>query len=456
MHAYLPHIASRVFGSPLLIQPRKLDVILRALGPRIGAKNRLDLPDFDDDDPDDDEDVDDDTAPGKPYIVTPDGIAIIGIDGSLVRKSSYLNAVSGLTSYSDIEDMFLDAATDGNVTGILLNIDSPGGEAGGVFDLSDQIYSQRGEKPIYAIANDSMYSAAYAIGSAADRLFITRTGGVGSVGVICLHIDQSGMDKQEGLAYTAIYAGDRKNDFNPHEPMTDTARTEMQDEVDRLYGIFTDTVARNRGMSSQAVRDTQAAIYCGPDGVKSGLADQVGNMSDALKALTASIPAGKPEPQKIFSVAGTSVAANSNNREVTLVSEQNIVADQTPTTQPVAATPVAAVAQPTSEHAGPVLVSNAYSREECLEVMQLCKLAGQSNRAEGFIEKGMTSKQVMRILSDEQSQRSLADPIVSTVLPQTSTQVDSKQQPNGGRSPLLAAVDAMAERNRAYVNGGRS
>jgi len=450
MPAYLPHIASRVFGSPLLIQPRKLDVILRALGPRVGLGGRLDFPEPDDDDINDDDS--DDVSSGKPYIVTPDGIAIIGIDGSLVRKSSYLNAVSGLTSYADIEDMFLDAATDGNVRGILLNIDSPGGEAGGVFDLSDQIYSQRGEKPIYAIANDSMFSAAYAIGSAADRIFVTRTGGVGSVGVICLHIDQSEMDKQEGLAYTAIYAGDRKNDFSPHQPITSEARSEMQDEVDRLYGLFTDTVARNRGVSAQSIRDTQAAIFCGPDAVTSGLADQVGNMADALKALGMKLAAGPQQPQKVFNIAGTSVAAISNQKEVTM-SEQTTVADPTPATpEPVAAV-IAATDPAVQVPAAAVPVTSqasTYSYEESLEVMELCSLAGAPlTRATEFVSQRVPAAQVRRILSGERTQASVSQPIVSTVLPQTSTQPDKQT----AKTPLMAAVDNLRERQEAF--GGR-
>ena len=84
---------------------------------------------------------------------------------------------------------------------------------------------RRKEKPIYAIANDAAFSAAYAIASSAERLFVTSTGGVGSVGVIAIHVDQSGFDEKVGRKYTAVFAGAKKNDFNPHEPLSDSART---------------------------------------------------------------------------------------------------------------------------------------------------------------------------------------------------------------------------------------
>ncbi|WP_196302053.1 S49 family peptidase, partial [Ralstonia solanacearum] len=44
-------------------------------------------------------------------------------------------------------------------------------------------------KPVWAVANDMAFSAAYALASAASRLFVSRTGGVGSIGVIAMHVD---------------------------------------------------------------------------------------------------------------------------------------------------------------------------------------------------------------------------------------------------------------------------
>jgi ClpP class serine protease len=90
-------------------------------------------------------------------------------------------------------------------------------------------------------------------------------------------------------------------------------KNEMQAEVDRLYLMFVDTVARNRGISTQRVKDTQAALFWGPDAVKSGLADSAGNIGDALGALASVLPT-VTAPQRVISIAGTSVAANSEQK----------------------------------------------------------------------------------------------------------------------------------------------
>lgn len=194
---YLPHLAGRVFGVPLLIQPRKLSVILQAIGPRLGLRQAeieiegLGAPLIARMPVDEEDDPDEMARSQKPYLVTPEGIAVIGVSGTLVKKASWLDSASGLQSYESIRADFQDAIGDSRIQGILLDVDSPGGEVGGLFDLADEIYNARAEKPCMAIADDDAFSAAYAIASSAQRLFVTRTGGVGSVGVIALHLDQS-------------------------------------------------------------------------------------------------------------------------------------------------------------------------------------------------------------------------------------------------------------------------
>jgi signal peptide peptidase SppA len=173
-----------------------------------------------------------------------EGISIIPIQGLLTRQSG--SDFFGTTSYEEIHELISNAIEDSAVNSILLDIDSPGGEVSGLFDLVDFIYESREVKPIYAIANDHAFSAAYAIASAASKIFVNRTSGVGSIGVIATHADISEYDKKEGIKYTTIFAGNKKNDLSPHEPISDDTVSDLQKEVDRLYKMFVATVARNR------------------------------------------------------------------------------------------------------------------------------------------------------------------------------------------------------------------
>ena len=142
---------------------------------------------------------------------------------------------------------------DAGVRAILLQVDSPGGETTGCLELSDYIYSLRGAKPIYAVADDFAFSAAYALTSAADKIFVTRMGAVGSVGVVVLHTEDSKFNDEQGFKYTYIFKGDRKVDGNPHEPLSERAEKDIQSEIDRQYDQFVATVARNRKADAEKI-----------------------------------------------------------------------------------------------------------------------------------------------------------------------------------------------------------
>jgi signal peptide peptidase SppA len=273
----LPFVASRIFGTPLMIARGKLEVILGALVPRLTgtAVQAMSI----------------DPAAEPTASVTADGIAVVPVIGTLVTRSGYLSAASGLSSYGSIGDAVRSAFADPSVRCIILEIDSPGGEVGGLFDLAQSIGALKAanDKPLWAVASESALSAAYAIASAADRLYVTQTGEVGSVGVVAVHVDESAADAKAGLAWSFVFAGDRKVDGNAHQPLSDQARGVIQDDVDRLYEQFVGLVSKNRGLAPEAVRGTQAAIYRGLLAVRAGLADQVGTLDNAIADMTAEL-----------------------------------------------------------------------------------------------------------------------------------------------------------------------
>lgn len=265
----LPYTAGRVFNTPLMVSRAKLDTILNIVVPRMeGEKLPIAAP-----------------PETHEYGISKDGIAVIPVIGTLVRRTVGLEAQSGLTSYIGLEEQLDAALNDNSIKGILLDIDSPGGESGGVFDFADRIYAASQVKPIYAVVNEDAFSAAYIIAAAAQRIFIPRTGGAGSIGVIAVHLDESKAEAEAGLTYTAIYAGARKNDLSPHEPLSYPARANLQAEVDRIYRIFTRVISHYRGLDEGFIKGTEAGLYFGENAIKAGLADQIGTFDDALKAI---------------------------------------------------------------------------------------------------------------------------------------------------------------------------
>jgi ClpP class serine protease len=268
------HLAQRLFNVPLAIHPAKADVIVAALADRL---NLAVIPMAMEDD-----EADDFTAPRRGRDRSTDGgydvvagVALISVCGTLVQKTGYLRPYSGMTGYDGIRQTYLTALTDPNVRAIVLDTDSPGGEVAGCFDLVDTIYGTRGEKPIWAILNESAYSAAYALASAADRIIVPRTGGTGSIGVITMHVDWSAAIDKAGLKVTIVKRGDKKADGRPEVPLSDSAEADMLADIDAMGELFEDTVARNRGLAASRVRGFQAGTFLGDLGVRAGLADAV-------------------------------------------------------------------------------------------------------------------------------------------------------------------------------------
>lgn len=276
----LPHLAQRLFNTPLALHPRKAEVVMAALTDRFGLTRIQSMSDWDDDD----DSAFTRQARDTGYDVV-ESVAVIPIQGTLVQKLGTLRPYSGMTGYDGIRACFLQALNDNDVKAICLDIDSPGGEVAGCFDLADVIYASRGSKPIWAILSESAYSAAYALASAADKIIVPRTGGVGSVGVIVMHVDWSQKIKSDGLQVTIITYGDRKAESNPYEPLSDTARKAIQSDIDEMGRLFVSTVSRNRGIAERTVRDTEAACFLGADGVQLGLADQVSSPDAAFRDL---------------------------------------------------------------------------------------------------------------------------------------------------------------------------
>jgi signal peptide peptidase SppA len=223
----------------------------------------------------------------RPYIVK-DGVLLIPIKGVLLHDFGY-QLGSWATGYTYIWKAFERGLADGNVRGIALIIDSPGGHVAGNFDLVDKMFAARGEKPIRAFAAESAYSAAYSIASAADSIIVSRTGGVGSIGVVTFHIDISKAMDASGIKITFIHAGKHKVDGNAYEALPDDVKDRIQARIDELYGVFVSTVARNRGMDESAVRKTEALTFTATQAKSNGLADEIGSLEDATAAFAAEL-----------------------------------------------------------------------------------------------------------------------------------------------------------------------
>ena len=222
----------------------------------------------------------------KPFLFN-NGLAFIPMRGTLVHRNG--DPWYGTRGYDDIRREFDAAMADPDVAGIVFDIHSGGGMVYGNFELAEHIRKGRDTKPSLSVVNAGAMSGAYSLGSSAKRMVSTPSGDSGSIGVLTMHVDMSKALEKFGVAISLIHAGEHKVDGNPFSPLPDSVRADMQARLDGMWQKFISTVAINRGMSEQAVRDTQARVYQADEAVKIGLVDAVMSPQDAIASFRAEV-----------------------------------------------------------------------------------------------------------------------------------------------------------------------
>lgn len=341
-----PHLWSRLYGAPLLIHRDKAAVIEQVFRAHLAGESagRVRL-------------MEEQEAPSpeelaaleherrmvayagvplqrrddKPYALTESGIAIVPVMGTLVQRGSWMDSMSGLTSYDRVLSMVERARDDKDVRGTLLELDTPGGEGSGLPEAGNRVRLASQVKPLWAHANEQAYSAGYWLGASANRFVLPISGYTGSIGALALFVDQSKRDGQMGYSYTYITDGDEKADGNPHEPLSDRVRSSIQSEVNRFGLMFRTHVATMRGIEEPAVRATQAGILNPPEAVEGGFADAIATFADTVGAFeesldaaskTVFLPGKRTASQSTSTRKETSMTTENQSAAATLTAEQ--------------------------------------------------------------------------------------------------------------------------------------
>lgn len=305
MHKY-PLVLERILNTPLLAHPDKVATVAGVLLRHAGADITIDVID---------------PAPvsklgplqerrmrqgfekygEKPYLFDPaTGVAAIEVTGSLMHRQRYVGESSGVMGYDGIGAQLAAALDDRDVTAVVFDLHSAGGEVHGAFQLGDRIFAARQVKPVVAISDEMAFSAGYIIAAACEQVWLaSETAGVGSVGVVMVHFSFEDALAMEGIKPTIIQAGARKADGNPFENLPKDVAARFQAEIDSVYGIFTGRVARWRGMDEKAVRATEADIFMGQAAVDVGFAEGVLPPEDVIQQLAAETRASLPRMRAI-------------------------------------------------------------------------------------------------------------------------------------------------------------
>lgn len=443
-------VQARLFNRPLLISEAKLDAIMGVVGPRLDVarlvtpagvlgpeemasaaraeKVRVGASRYG-------------TEARQRIFQLADGVAVIPVRGTLVQRNG-LEPFSGMTGYDGIWRKMDAAEADPDVRGIVLDIDSPGGEVAGCFDLADRIAAAA--KPTRAVLTEMACSAAYALASACDDIWIPRTGIAGSIGVVAMHVDYSAALEEMGIEVTLIFAGPHKVDGNPYEPLPEGVADDLQAEIDGLYRMFAGAVAPRREMTAEAVMALESRALTAAKALDAGLVDRIASPLEAMDdfrdrmkgvdggpsaAGASSAVPGKGD--RIMKASGQDEGAPKGAPDVT-DDEAKKAAAQDGQDAPKGEEPDAA---PDGDEAGDGEGGNredgkgagdgkaaakgpgkvvdmqgraADGRAEAAAIAETCELAGCPERTRAFIESGASAGEVRQTLLKERADKAAA------------------------------------------------
>jgi signal peptide peptidase SppA len=226
-------------------------------------------------------------------------VGVLPLFGTIFPRANFMTAFFGATDAESFGRQFTGLINDPEINAIVLDVNSPGGQVNGVEELSDLIYSARGRKPVVAVANHLMASAAYFIGSAADELVVTPSSEVGSIGVFSMHVDYSKALEQDGIKVTFISEGKYKVEGNPYEPLAEEAKSAIGLRVKDYYNSFVKSVARNRGVKITAVKNGygEGRVVGAQQAVDDGMADRIGTLDETIVRLLSTELANSPRAE---------------------------------------------------------------------------------------------------------------------------------------------------------------
>lgn len=246
-------------------------------------------------------------------------VAVLPVYGPLSKRDTMLGMLFGGTSYNRIIGQLNALAADDTVATILLAIDSPGGEAAGAQEAAAAIRRARETKPVVALANSTMGSAAAWLGWSASEVIATPDAMVGSQGVYGVHYDTSGAMEREGIKPTYIASSDAKVGGKPGLPLDDDTRGEMQAIVDEMNRLFVNDVAAGRGITPAQVRAEfgNGLVFHAREAKRRGMVDRVEIYSQAVARLAGvKVAGGARADFHVATVEGTDYVIDSETGNV--------------------------------------------------------------------------------------------------------------------------------------------
>ncbi|MEF9931882.1 MAG: signal peptide peptidase SppA, partial [Bacteroidales bacterium] len=214
----------------------------------------------------------------KPDAKVKDKIAVIYASGEIT-----MDAPDGL-SVKKYYPIISKIRKDSSIKGVVLRVDSPGGDAQAAEILNDELQLLRKDKPLVVSMGNYAASGGYWIAAQSDRIFTDNTTLTGSIGVFSLSLNYGkGLKEHLNINSVAITTNKHSDMGSGMRPLDSAEEAYMQGFVEKIYTQFTDLVANGRNLPVAYVDSVgQGRVWAGVDAIKLKLADECGGLIDAI------------------------------------------------------------------------------------------------------------------------------------------------------------------------------
>lgn len=211
-------------------------------------------------------------------------VAEVAVEGPITRDGGRVSpTVPGHPTADDLVEQIDRANADPAVEGLLLKLNTPGGEVVPSDDIREAV--DRFDGPTVAFTTDICASGGYWIASGCDAFIARDASVVGSIGVRGSRLNVAGLTDRLGISHERFIAGSYKDAGSPFRELESHEREYIQSLIDSHYETFIDRVVEGRDLDEDAIRETEARVYLGSDAYELGLVDDIGNRSDAESSL---------------------------------------------------------------------------------------------------------------------------------------------------------------------------
>lgn len=203
-----------------------------------------------------------------------------------IAKIEFSGNINSRSTKQTLE-LFNIAEKSNRIRGVILVIDSGGGDAASSEKLAVGIKKLNKRKPVFALLEGLGASGAYWMASAATKVYSMSTTIVGSIGIIGINPDVTNLMEKLGVKIDIVKVGEYKDMLMPFSPISDTAREKYRDILKNSYSIFKNAVSENRKITGENLeRVTNGEIFSAKKALELGLVDKIGTFDEVLEDMT--------------------------------------------------------------------------------------------------------------------------------------------------------------------------